>query len=213
MAKLIHLLGKRFGRLLVVGGPHREDRKSHYKWLCQCDCGKTKLLVGHDLRRGHVVSCGCFSREAASIRNATHGLLKKHMATYNVWRGMKRRCYDPNNIAYQNYGQRGISVCARWRNDFAAFFKDMGAKPKGMHIDRIDNSRGYEPGNCRWTTPKQNNRNRRSNRLLTINGVTKPMVDWAEQAGFVSGDTVGDRLARGWSAEDAVFTPRMAGAW
>ena len=119
------------------------------------------------------------------------------------------RCYSEGNPAYKNYGGRGIYVCGRWReiNGFANFLQDMGKRPPGLSLDRIDNNDGYGPHNCRWATKSEQARNRRSNRRLTIDGVTKVMVEWAETSG-ISVRVIQDRLRKGWPAPEAVFTPR-----
>lgn len=101
--------------------------------------------------------------------------------TYVVWASMKQRCSNPKTINFRDYGGRGITVCQRWRESFENFFADMGVRPAGMQLDRYPNKDGnYEPGNCRWITPKANARNRRNNRLLTYRGETRPMAEWAE---------------------------------
>lgn len=114
---------------------------------------------------------------------------------------------DPKHAAYPNYGGRGIAVCERWLNSPQAFLDDMGMKPTPKHeIDRIDNDGNYEPGNCRWATRKENDRNRRNNRLLTLNGETLTLAEWAEHSG-VPDDTLRHRLGVGWSVERAILTP------
>jgi hypothetical protein len=115
------------------------------------------------------------------------------------------RCTNPNNSHFASYGGRGISVCDRWR-DFPTFLADMGEKPVGMSIDRIDIDGNYEPGNCRWTTAKQQARNKRSTRLLTYDGQTRPLLEWAERLGLNPG-TLSDRVYAGWSDEAALTTP------
>lgn len=121
---------------------------------------------------------------------------------------MKDRCYNANHVHYDRYGGRGISICERWRESFEAFYEDMGARPSGTHeIDRIDNDGNYEPENCRWATASENGRNKRNNRLLTIDGKTMCVSDWADQSGAVERFHIFSRLQMGWSAKDAVFKP------
>lgn len=122
-----------------------------------------------------------------------------------AWKNAKCRCRTKTHQAYANYGGRGITFAAAW-DDFSVFFADMGLCPEGHQLDRIDNSRGYEPGNCRWTTSTQNNRNRRSTRLVPAFGETKPVVQWAEERGL-SPELLLWRLNRGWSPELAIGTP------
>lgn len=126
---------------------------------------------------------------------------------YRAWQMKRLRCHQPSNAAYSGYGDRGITVCDRWMSSVEAFIEDMGRKPSPLHeIDRIDNDKGYEPDNCRWATRKQNDRNRRSNHHLTVNGETLTIAEWAERTGILH-STITKRLAAGWHAERAVMTP------
>ncbi len=122
---------------------------------------------------------------ASGIRNGRfrHGL--RDAPEYQVWKGMKQRCENPKHKSFNDYGGRGIRVCQRWRDSFAAFLEDMGNRPSPRHnIDRIDNNGDYEPGNCQWVLRRVNNRNRRVNHLLTFNGRTQTMTDWAAELGI-----------------------------
>lgn len=101
--------------------------------------------------------------------------------TYQSWRHMKSRCNNPSNLDYPNYGGRGITVCDRWLNDYDAFFEDMGERPKGFSLDRINNNGNYEPLNCRWATPTEQANNKRNNSILTINGKTQTLSQWAKE--------------------------------
>lgn len=139
-------------------------------------------------------------------RYSHHG--KKHSRVYNIWCGIISRCLNPNDAAYPNYGGRGIGVCADWR-DFIGFYAAMGDPPEGASIDRIDNDRGYEPGNCRWATRKEQNRNRRNVHYLTVDGERRSMGEWAELTGL-SVKTISFRLKLGWSDEAAVKTPKVS---
>ena len=157
------MLGQRFFRLLVVSRAEN-DRHHAARWLCLCDCGNTHIVSTNRLRVGNVTSCGCWQREYLKYhRGATkHGHAKrdKKSPTYRCWRNMLTRCEYPNAVGYENYGGRGIVVCERW-HDFAVFLADMGEKPAGLSIDRIDVNGNYEPGNCRWTTDDVQQRNKR----------------------------------------------------
>lgn len=138
----------------------------------------------------------------------THGHTRsggKCTSTYRSWLCMKTRCENPNDPSFPMYGGRGILICSRWRNSFSAFLHDMGERPKGTSLDRIDNSRGYFPDNCRWSTPKQQIRNRTDNRLITFNGLTKCLAEWAEAIG-VSPEAMSKRL-KNWSVERAMTEP------
>lgn len=128
--------------------------------------------------------------------------------TYRIWVGMRQRCNNPSNCEYASYGKRGISVCARW-NDFSAFLSDMGERPRGRSIDRINNDGDYELSNCRWVTPSEQARNTRRTKMLSFNGETMCMKDWARKIGLRP-DTLWRRLAGGWPVEEALTRPRMA---
>ena len=127
---------------------------------------------------------------------------------HSVWRGIKKRCYSPRARGYANYGGRGIKVCDRWRESFAAFYADMGPRPSPDHqIDRYPDGNGdYEPGNCRWATRAEQNRNRKNNRLLLFRGHIMCLTDWAKRVGMSKG-TLLERLQRGMSIEEALTTP------
>lgn len=137
---------------------------------------------------------------------ARHGY--SYAAEYRAWQTMRLRCTDPTNAAYPNYGGRGIKVCARWLNSVEAFIADMGPKPSPKHeLDRYpDNDGHYEPGNCRWATRSENDRNRRSNRLIEHDGETLPLVAWAERTGIRT-DVIAKRLDAGWPVTEALSTP------
>lgn len=125
---------------------------------------------------------------------------------YQVWADMKQRCLNPKVPQYHNYGGRGITVCDRWLSSFENFLIDMGEKPAGKSIDRINNDGNYEPGNCRWATSKEQRDNQRTTHLIEIQGVTKPLRDWARDYG-IHETTIHGRLRRGWDIESAVKTP------
>lgn len=160
MGTLIDRVGQRFGRLVVVArastGPASRGRR--VKWCCLCDCGNTKVATGHELAAGQTTSCGCYKREVTGERARSHGWTRT--PTYGSWGAAKRRCHDPKVAGYARYGARGIFMCDRWRESFAAFLEDMGPRPDGTTLDRIDQTKGYEPGNVRWATTKQQTENR-----------------------------------------------------
>jgi hypothetical protein len=161
--KRLELTGKRFGRLVVIR--EKGSRINGSYWLCKCDCGGYKTIKGADLKIGHTRSCGCVRRESTAIRgkaNITHGHRRSNgcSTTYRSWTMMRNRCVNKTNPNYPNYGGRGIKVCKRW-NRFLTFLADMGPRPKGTTIDRINNDGDYKPSNCRWATSSQQNSNQR----------------------------------------------------
>lgn len=169
-------LGKHFGRLRVLAFIG-VDQHRQAKWLCQCDCGNTTITISTLLKSGKAQSCGCLKVEVA-MRNLAiawavgrdYESQTKHGVSgtpeYNSWHGMIRRCTNPKHPHYHNYGGRGITVCSRWLNSVKAFIKDMGLRPVGMTLDRIDNDLGYFKKNCRWATRRTQRFNRRASRAL-----------------------------------------------
>lgn len=132
--------------------------------------------------------------------------------TWTSWASMLNRCTNERTPAYARYGARGITVCDRWRNSFEAFLEDMGERPDGTTLDRYPDKNGnYEPGNCRWATAIEQQRNRNSNVFVTYNGATKCLAEWATQYGLRA-DAISWRLKRGWSAHEALTTPAVKGA-
>ena len=196
------LTGQRFSRLVVLERVHLTPRRTH--WRCQCDCGATTLVMMASLTSGATISCGCYGRSIIGNRSRTHG--QSGTPEYQVWAQMRQRCGNPKDHSYANYGGRGITVCDRWHT-FAHFFADMGRRPGPKYtLDRIDNARGYEPGNCRWTTYSVQLRNTRQNRRLTLNGRTQLIVEWAAELDM-SQDAINGRLRHGWSEARTLTTP------
>lgn len=196
----LQLLNQRFGRLFVI-----EDKGSDKKgslWLCQCDCGSTKIVYGSHLVSASVVSCGCYHYERQTSAKK-HG--KRHSKAYVTWVNMRQRCGNPKNTAWPSYGGRGIRVCEQWCS-FEAFYADMGDPPPGMSLDRIDVNGDYSKDNCRWATGKQQARNKSDNRMIEFDGKVQSLGAWAEETG-IDYYTLHSRLKRGWSIEDALTRP------
>jgi hypothetical protein len=139
-----------------------------------------------------------------------HGGFSNHKATYQSWQDMKQRCLNPRSRQYPNYGGRGITICSSWLASFEHFIADMGPKPEGLSLDRIDNDRGYEPENCRWASRWEQNANQRRTLLLTLNGETLPLENWAHKIGL-NPKTVWARVSRGWPIEAALYPKRLQG--
>lgn len=159
MANRPNLIGNVYGRLTVIGhGPKRGARRT---WECTCECGSTHFASTSDLNYGTVQSCGCLLRGPTSANSShSHAARRAPSKTYNSWRGMVERCTNPNHIAFKNYGGRGILVCERWAL-FDNFLADMGERPAGTSIDRINVDGNYEPSNCRWATNVEQQNNKR----------------------------------------------------
>ncbi len=209
----LDLIGHRFGRLTVI------DREAKpVRWLCRCDCGTEKWVATLSLRAGSTVSCGCYARDKVRLQKParTHGLTGTK--EFIAWMGMRRRCSSPKELMYPRYGGRGIKVCERWEQSFENFLADMGKAPSPGHsVDRINPDGDYSPSNCRWASRKVQSRNQTRNRMLTWDGRTRLIVEWAEEVG-INAETIKSRLKRGWSAEEALTKPpgtklRFANQW
>lgn len=202
----IDLTGQQFGSLLVLKrvASSLEERSM---WMCECllcDDGRVIITRSNTLRRGLKTSCGCDTSQKISEAAKTHGATGT--PEHAVWRSMLYRCRTPSSVDYANYGGRGIDFDPRWQS-FKAFYADMGPRPSSLHtLDRRDNEAGYWKQNCRWTTRKVQQRNRRSNLTLTLYGVTQTVVWWAELMGLKE-YTVKSRLRMGWDPVLALGVP------
>lgn len=201
-----NLIGKRFGRLIVVREANRTKRGM--SWLCKCDCGNEKIVCGRDLHSGKTKSCGCLSAESRKKpKRITHGLSKTRI--YRVYRSMISRC-SPNYHNSNAYYQKGISVCEEWlnKNGFENFYKwsmENGYSDE-LSIDRINNDEDYSPENCRWTTMKEQENNRSNNITIEYIGETKTLKQWSEYLGLNYG-MVKARWNRGWRVPE-LFSPK-----
>lgn len=173
--------------------------------LCRCDCGSDKTVFLKDIRSSAVKSCGCL-HDTLPIKHG-HATNGERSLSYRSWMNIRRRCLNKNAHEYSKYGGRGIRICDRWK-EFDAFLDDMGERPSLLHsIDRIDPDGDYTPENCRWANPKEQGRNRRNNRMLTHNGETLCLSEWAERVGF-SVQALRSRLdVCGYTVEEALTLP------
>lgn len=179
--------------------------------LCRCRCGTKKEVRSDHLMSGRTVSCGCYHKKAASERasnmhkaNTTHGMSKTR--AHSIWFGMKGRCLNPNNQAFEYYGGRGITVCDRWLESFQNFLDDMGEPPEGYTLERINNDFGYSPENCSWEPRIVQQNNRRVCRKITYKGETKTVSQWARILG-IPRNTLYQRLNYGWDMERVFSEP------
>lgn len=217
------LVGQRFGRLIAVQQIATKElnaRGAPRYYRCQCDCGGSTEARGYSLVAGILRSCGCLQKESASLTGkASAGVAKKHggcigqhtkknvdkemSGTYTSWQAMKTRCLNVNDPGYFKYGGKGIEVCERWM-DFSNFLSDMGERPEGTTLDRIDGTKGYCPDNCRWADCVEQSNNRPGfNRIIEFNGKSQSVSLWAKELG-VSVALLFQRLNRGWSIERAL---------
>ena len=196
----LNLVNHTFGRLKVTDFAYSKNGRSF--WKCKCECGNEKIIIGKDLQRGTIRSCGCLRAETSRKRMTTHGATDSRL--YNIWTSMKQRCETSKEEKFiKDYQNRGIKVCEEW-HDFAVFQKwalENGYKDN-LSIDRIDNNKGYYPENCRWADNIIQANNKRNNRWLTYNNKTQTIAQWARELGM-NYNTLGQRIRMGWSVEKA----------
>jgi len=193
-----NITGKRFGRFIVIK-PVGKNKWGKPQFLCKCDCVNEKIINGNNLITGNTKSCGCLLKHG-------HAKKGKKSKTYATWEHMVQRCNNPNHKRYKDYGGRGIKICKRWLK-FENFLEDMKECPPKLSLDRINNNLGYYKENCRWTTSKENNRNKRNNIYLTFNNKTKLLIQFAEEYSTPH-DTLYHRIYTcKWSIERALTTP------
>ena len=217
MARPLDLVGDKYGRLEVLKFVYSKNYRNY--WLCKCDCGNEKIVSGHNLRCGVTKSCGCLQQEQRKINGkkvanytreikhtTTHGQSKTRL--YNIWAGMKARCYNPNDINYKDYGARGIKICEEWFNSFSVFrdWAIANGYADNLTIDRIDVNGNYCPENCRWATLKEQAKNKRTTRLITYDNKTMCVNEWEKFLNFPI-HLIAKRLKRGWSIEEALTIP------
>lgn len=213
MGKFIDLTGQRFGKLVVK---ERADNYKYYskshgrvlqyaQFLCECDCGGNSIYMAQDLKKGKVGSCGCILEESGNFK-FKHG--KSYDQLYYIFTSMIERCYSPSCKSYQNYGGRGITVCDRWlKGGVMTFIEDMGERPKGYSVERLDNDKGYSPENCLWKSNRVQANNKRGTTLVTYQDITLSMSEWAHLLNLPYSALKG-RLNRKWTPEEALNTPQ-----
>lgn len=202
MSAFVDLSGKRFGRLTII--EKQPESKIKIKWICKCDCGNYAIVFGSSLKTGNTRSCGCLKMEGGRDGKITHG--QSDTPTYKSWSDMKSRCSNSRKKDYMDYGGRGIKVCDRWLNSFSLFLEDMGTRPPGTTLDRIDVNGDYSPENCRWATAKQQQRNKRNNNNVVFRGRSRSLAEWAEGLRMPY-DVLRYRLKAGWTPEEAFTIP------
>ena len=204
--KVEDLIGKRFGLLVVKS--QAPSRKNKRFLVCQCDCGEIKEIALSAVVGRLVKSCGCRNRDPAiKAHNIKHGGYRT--PTHNSWSTMKDRVLNPNHKSFADYGGRGITIDPVWM-DFSEFLKDMGERPHGTQLDRIDNNLGYNKDNCRWSTPKENSNNRRNSVFLEYDGKNMTLSEWSTVLNIPAA-RLQYRLKAGWSVEEAFTRDKIIG--
>lgn len=210
MARLNDITGIKFGKLTVVKRAENDDY-GRTRWQCECECGNKVIrmssIIMDAYRKGKASHCGC------SPVLKTHGLTKKNKRLYWVWAAIIQRCENKNSKDYKDYGGRGIRVCKEWREDFSSFHSwamESGYK-QGLSIDRINNNKGYYPGNCRWVGIKEQMNNQSKSLSITWKGETKSVLEWSEETG-INYRTLKQRVFKlGWDIDKAMTTKPILG--
>lgn len=199
MRPIINLIGKRFGRLVVL--KYSEKKLDGTMWQCICDCGTLKIISGHALRRKLTKSCGCLQKELLKKRSKTHGMWGS--PEYNSWHDMHQRCDNPKRKYYKNYGGRGIKICKKWES-FEQFYKDIGPRPDIKYtLERINNNGDYKPSNCRWATRAEQSSNMRNNIVFNIDNKTLTLSQISRKYN-IHYETLRGRLRRGLTIKEAL---------
>ena len=208
-SKLQNLVGKKFERWTVVKRSSNHGPATY--WHCQCSCGTMRNVAASSLVTGLSRSCGCLGSEVRTSFGVTHGASRRGKMTpeYCAWLAMKERCFNPLGKNYANYGGRGITVCARWFNNFSTFLADMGPRPSPKHsLDRTNNDGDYRPDNCRWATKTTQARNSRNTRLVDLSDGAGPLPLAAQCERLnLNYRNIRSRIGRGLSPEEALRKP------
>lgn len=202
------IIGERIGRIVLLD-VIRESRNPTM-FLVRCDCGVECQKMASHVNRGGCISCGCFKAENMGNIKRTHGHtpLNNASRTYRSWQAMYTRCYRPDGVSYKYYGARGVKVCDRWIGDggFDRFLSDMGQRPAGMSLDRVDPFKDYSPDNCRWADAYTQASNKRCSKNIEFNGMVMSGYAWDRRNGWPL-ETVGKRIRSGWSVDRAITQP------
>lgn len=202
MDRFRDISGVRFGTL-VAESRISQSKNGTWKWSVACDCGQKEVVFITQLTSGMKVCCGTCRNEITRKQRTTHGMTKTR--EYQSWKAMKARCYNPEASHYDQYGGRGIKVCDQWKESFEQFLKDMGLRPVGTSLERIDCDGDYKPDNCKWATAKEQASNRRNNATIDFNGEVLTVAEWSRRAG-ISTSTLLWRMRQGWSPEKILGT-------
>jgi hypothetical protein len=205
----VEMVGKKFGRMTVLGLAPKPKPSSQTVWRCRCDCGKEVIVLGSSLRSGRTKSCGCLRIDKLVARVKTHGATSgQKTREYRAWRAMKTRCTCPSQRLWHRYGGRGIKISPEWEHSFEQFLSDMGNCPPGCSLDRIDNDGNYEKSNCKWSSHEEQCAHTSQTVLLTYNGKTQPAPVWAKELGFKNTWSIHRKINAGLPI-DKVFAPNI----
>lgn len=204
MAIKEEVVGNVYGHITVLADAERKGRNSRFV-LCVCKCGTKKEFRMQLLKTGKTKSCGCVSHEMGAEKRRTHGGTGTRL--HNIWRSIKRRCYNPNERVYEYYGGKGVVMHDDWLFDFARFrdWSEKNGYSEDLTIDRIDNTGNYEPSNCRWVSMQVQSNNKSNNRMMKINGTTKTVADWSRFTG-VNVKTIYNRLYSGYPEHASILS-------
>ena len=197
-------LGAIYGKLTVLRRSQKKNPKNAL-WDCICACGLSVTVATPNLRSGNTRSCGCERTKKTIARATRHGATAggKNTSEYGIWREMRQRCNNPASVSYARYGGRGITVCVEWDNSFIQFLSDMGQRPSGMSLERIDNDGNYCKSNCKWATRVEQANNTRNNVWIAYAGYNMTLSQWARFLG-VSDSVLHSRHERGRNPEGIV---------